>query len=168
MVGVICRRHFSPKKTARNAFFGFPNLGVGTGLGTALTVGTKRIAQAQLNPVRPALPAVSSARRGAEIPPCSRRCTGPTKAKGEPRPDLCIARKELRASFRLELGAKVFDLGIDGKWAVPDFGNADDARAWVMAHARTTRQRGAGLSECFGRGVQRTQGARGGWRRFHN
>ena len=59
-------------------------------------------------------------------------------------------------------------IAIDGKWAVPEFGNADDARAWVMAHARTTKQFGAGISECFGRGVQRVQGARGGWRRFHS
>jgi hypothetical protein len=65
-----------------------------------------------------------------------------------------------------ELGAKRWDLAIDGKLAVPDFGNADDARAWVMAHARTTQQRGAGISECFGRGVQMTMGPRGGWRRY--
>ena len=57
-------------------------------------------------------------------------------------------------------------IAIDGKWAVPEFGNADDARAWVQAHARTTRQRDAGVSECFGRGAQRVQGARGGWRRW--
>jgi hypothetical protein len=61
-----------------------------------------------------------------------------------------------------------FYVAIDGKWAVPDFGNADDARAWVMAHARTTKQRDAGISECFGRGRQLVQGARGGWRRFHS
>ena len=59
-------------------------------------------------------------------------------------------------------------VAIDGKWAVPDFGNADDARAWVMAHARTTQQRDAGISECFGRGAQMTMGPRGGWRRFRN
>jgi hypothetical protein len=59
-------------------------------------------------------------------------------------------------------------IAIDGRWATPDFGDADDARAWVMAHARTTQQRGAGLSECFDRGVQRVQGARGGWNRFRN
>jgi hypothetical protein len=57
-------------------------------------------------------------------------------------------------------------IAIDGRWATPDFGNADDARAWVMAHARTTQQRDAGISECFGRGALRVQGARGGWRRF--
>ena len=57
-------------------------------------------------------------------------------------------------------------IAIDGKWAVPDFGNADDARAWVQAHARTTKQRDAGISECFGRGAQLVQGARGGWRRW--
>ncbi len=33
-----------------------------------------------------------------------------------------------------------------------------------MSHARTTQQRGAGISECFGRGAQRVQGAGGGWR----
>jgi hypothetical protein len=59
-------------------------------------------------------------------------------------------------------------VAIDGKWAVPQFGSADDARAWVMAHARTTKQRDAGISECFGRGVQMTMGPRGGWRRFSN
>jgi hypothetical protein len=59
-------------------------------------------------------------------------------------------------------------IAIDGRWAVPEFGSADDARAWVMAHARTTKQRDAGISECFGRGVQMTMGPRGGWRRFRN
>jgi hypothetical protein len=59
-----------------------------------------------------------------------------------------------------------FSIAIDGKWAVPDFGNPDDARAWVMAHARTTKQRDAGISECFGRGRQLVQGPRGGWRTF--
>jgi hypothetical protein len=59
-------------------------------------------------------------------------------------------------------------VAIDGKWATPDFGNVDDARAWVMAHARTTKQRDAGISECFGRGAQMTMGPRGGWRRFRN
>jgi hypothetical protein len=59
-------------------------------------------------------------------------------------------------------------VAIDGKWATPDFGNADDARAWVMAHARTTKQRDTGISECFDRGVQMTMGPRGGWRRFRS
>ena len=59
-------------------------------------------------------------------------------------------------------------IAIDGTWATPDFGNADDARAWVQAHARTTQQRDAGISECFGRGRQLVQGARGGWKRYAN
>jgi hypothetical protein len=61
-----------------------------------------------------------------------------------------------------------FYVAVDGRFSPVDFGNADDARAWVQAHARTTQQRDAGLSECFGRGRQLVQGARGGWRRFHN
>jgi hypothetical protein len=75
---------------------------------------------------------------------------------------------ELRALLRSELGAKRCDLAIDGRWAVPDFGNADDARAWVMAHARTAQQRDAGISECFGRGAQLVQGPRGGRRRWQS
>jgi hypothetical protein len=59
-------------------------------------------------------------------------------------------------------------VAIDGKWAVPEFGSADDARAWVMAHARTTQQRGAGISECFDRCAQLVQGPRGGWNRFNS
>jgi len=39
------RRHFIPENTAWNASLGFPDLGVGTGLGTTLTEGTKRIAR---------------------------------------------------------------------------------------------------------------------------
>jgi hypothetical protein len=59
-------------------------------------------------------------------------------------------------------------VAIDGRWATPDFGDADDARAWVMAHARTTQQRDAAISECFGRGRQLVQGPRGGWRRWQS
>jgi hypothetical protein len=70
-----------------------------------------------------------------------------------------------RCRLPFELGARRCDLAIDRKWAVPDFGNADDARAWVLAHARSTLQRDVGISECFGRGAQLVQGARGGWRR---
>jgi len=57
-------------------------------------------------------------------------------------------------------------VAIDGRWATPDFGNAGDARAWVRAHARTTHQRNAGISECFGRGRQLVMGKRGGWHSF--
>lgn len=34
-------------------------------------------------------------------------------------------------------------VAIDGRFAVPDFSNPDDARAWCEAHARTTHQREA-------------------------
>jgi hypothetical protein len=54
-----------------------------------------------------------------------------------------------------------FDVGTK-----PDFGNAYDARAWVMAHARTTKQRDAGISDRFGRGCQLVQVRRGGWKRI--
>jgi len=63
-------------------------------------------------------------------------------------------------------GGRYF-VAIDGRFAVPDFGNADDARAWCRAHARTMKQRDAGISECFGRGAQLVQGKRGGWSRWH-
>ena len=74
----------------------------------------------------------------------------------------------LPVEYTITTRAGRYFVAIDGKWAVPDFGNADDARAWVMAHARTTQQRDAGLSECFGRGAQLVQGPRGGWRRWQS
>jgi hypothetical protein len=61
-----------------------------------------------------------------------------------------------------------FFIAIDGAWAVPDFGNPDDARAWCKAHAAATGQRNAGITEVFGRNAQLVQGPRGGWRRFSN
>ncbi len=64
-------------------------------------------------------------------------------------------------------GGRYF-VAIDGAWAVPDFGDPDDARAWCKAHAATTRQRGAGITEVFGRNTQFVQGPRGGWQRFRN
>jgi hypothetical protein len=71
----------------------------------------------------------------------------------------------MTTEYTITTRAGRYYVAIDGTWATPDFGNADDARAWVMAHARTTKQRDAGISECFGRGVQRVQGPRCGWSR---
>ena len=59
-----------------------------------------------------------------------------------------------------------YHVAIDGAWATTDFTSADDARAWVMAHARTTSQHGAGITEVFGRNRQLVQGPRGGWQRW--
>ena len=57
-------------------------------------------------------------------------------------------------------------IAIDGKWATPEFGDPDDARAWCKAHAAATGQRRAGITEVFGRNRQLVQGKRGGWHRF--
>jgi hypothetical protein len=59
-------------------------------------------------------------------------------------------------------------VAVDGRFSPVDFASADDARAWVQAHARSTQQRDAGITEVFGRNVQLVQGARGGWRRWHS
>jgi hypothetical protein len=74
----------------------------------------------------------------------------------------------MSTEYTITTRAGRYFVAIDGRWAVPDFGNPGDARAWCQAHARTTQQRDAGISECFDRGVQMTMGPRGGWRRFRN
>jgi hypothetical protein len=55
-----------------------------------------------------------------------------------------------------------FYVAVNGRFAVPEFGDPDDARAWCKAHARTTGQRDAGITEVFGRNRQHVQGVRGG------
>jgi hypothetical protein len=74
----------------------------------------------------------------------------------------------MSTEYTITTRAGRYFVAIVGRWATPDFGDADDARAWCQAHARTTHQRDAGISECFGHGLQMTMGPRGGWRRFRN
>lgn len=44
-----------------------------------------------------------------------------------------------------------FCIAVDGKWATPEFRQAEDARRWVMAHARLMKRCDVDITEVFDR-----------------